>query len=279
MITAEEALRAGDLDAALAALQDKIRNQPADPKLRTFLFQLLAVRGDWDRALNQLKVVAEMEAAALPMAQAYREAILCERFRQAVFEGRQTPLVFGEPEDWIALLIQALGHTARGEHAQADALRAEAFEKAPATGGTLDGQPFAWIADADSRLGPVLEALLNGRYYWIPLHRIRRIDVEPPEDLRDFVWAPAHFEWTNGGELVGLIPTRYPGSEAAEDSAVRLARKTEWTELSDQTFIGLGQRMLATDNGETALLDVRQLVLDGPPEAGSEAAGPGGADA
>ena len=33
----------------------------------------------------------------------------------------------------------------------------------------IDGKAFAWMADADMRLGPVLEAVINGRYYWVPL--------------------------------------------------------------------------------------------------------------
>ena len=36
---------------------------------------------------------------------------------------------------------------------------------------------FEWIADADDRLGPVLEAIVNGRYYWVPFERVRRIQA------------------------------------------------------------------------------------------------------
>ena len=95
--------------------------------------------------------------------------------------------------------------------------------------------------------GPVLEAVVNGRYYWIPFSRMSRIEIEAPEDLRDLVWLPAHFEFVNGGESVGVIPTRYPGSQTSEDSAVRLARKTVWEEVSEGVFHGFGQRLLATD--------------------------------
>src|SRR6202043_684861 len=104
---------------------------------------------------------------------------------------------------------------------QADAIRAEAFEAAPATVGSLNGTVFEWIADADTRLGPVLEVLLNGAYYWVPYERIRGIAIEPPADARDLVWLPAEFTWSNAGTAFGLIPTRYPGSEASEDAAIR----------------------------------------------------------
>jgi type VI secretion system protein ImpE len=270
---AEEYLRQGNLSEALSELQNSIRQDPANVKYRIFLFQLLSVMGQWERALTQLSVAGEMDASTLAMVQTYREAIQCEAFRKSVFSGQRSPLVFGEPEHWIALLIEAARLTALGEVAQADALRDEAFEAAPTSQGTLttgsedasQTHSFQWIADADPRLGPMLEAIVNGRYYWIPFHRIRRIDLDPPADLRDVVWMPAHFVWSNGGETVGLIPTRYPGTESVEDDLLRLARKTEWTE-QDQTVAGWGQRMLATDVDEFSLMEIRQVTFEQPRE-------------
>ncbi|HEV2702964.1 MAG TPA: tetratricopeptide repeat protein, partial [Steroidobacteraceae bacterium] len=64
---AEAAFRAGDLAGALAALQLEVRGRPQDLKLRIFLAQLLMVLGQWDRALTQLSVVAELDALTLPM--------------------------------------------------------------------------------------------------------------------------------------------------------------------------------------------------------------------
>ena len=142
---------------------------------------------------DRLNVVGEMDATSLPMVQTYREAIRCELLRAEVFAGRRSPLVFGDPEPWVALLLDALRLTATAQYARARATREQAFEAAAAVAGTLDEQPFEWLADADPRLGPMLEAGLNGRYYWIPWQRIRAIQLEQPADLRDFVWAPAQF--------------------------------------------------------------------------------------
>lgn len=264
-VEAEQAIKEGNLAAALDALQAKVRGNPADVKQRVFLFQLLAVMGNWERALNQLEVAGDMDAAALPMRTMYREAVQCERFRAEVFAGRKSPVIFGEPPSWISHLIESNRHVADGKFAAASQLRDTAFEQAEATAGTIDGQPFQWIADADPRLGPVLEGIINGRYYWIPFTAIQSIDIEEPEDLRDLVWAPVHFTWTNGGEVVGLIPTRYPGSAQSEDDLIKLSRKTDWRECEDGTVLGLGQRMLATDAGEFALLDVRRIELQNEP--------------
>lgn len=256
---AERAVREGDLDAALANLQEQIRKNSAKADLRVFLFQLLSVMGQWERALTQLNVAADLDAGTLAMAQMYREAIRCEMLRAEVFAGKKSPLIFGEPEEWLALLIESLLVTGTERAGQAQSLRERAFEAAPTSPGTLDGQPFEWIADADMRLGPICEAIINGKYYWVPFARISRLDLEAPVDLRDVVWAPAHFLFANGGETVGVVPTRYPGSEASTDPHVRLSRKTLWTEDAPDVFFGLGQRVLTTDAGEHALMDVRSI--------------------
>jgi type VI secretion system protein ImpE len=218
------------------------------------------VIGDWDRAIAQLEVLGSLDASALPMVHTYRSAIQCERLRQSVLRGERSPLVFGDPEPWIALLVQALA-LGPGPSEQADALRAEAFAAAPASPGSLNGVEFEWIADADSRLGPVLEVLLNGAYYWVPMQRVAAMTVEPPADLRDLVWLPVRLTWTNGGQVEALIPTRYVGTETLLDDALKLARKTEWTAIGSEVFAGSGQRVLATSVEEVPLLSVRELVL------------------
>ncbi|RLW53691.1 MAG: virulence protein SciE type [gamma proteobacterium symbiont of Stewartia floridana] len=259
MTGAKELLQQGQLDQALETLQQSIRNAPSDTKLRVFLFQLLCVMGAWERALSQLQVAGDMDSLNLPMAQTYREAIRCELFRQEVFSGDKTPLIFGDPPEWTAFLVEAMKHTGKGEYSQAESLRNQAFELAPTTPGTIDGQAFEWIADADSRLGPMIEAIVNGRYYWIPMQRLKKVTMEAPEDLRDMVWTPAQLTFENEGESVALIPSRYPGTESASEPALKLSHKTEWQTPAEGVYLGLGQRMLATDQDDYPLLNVREI--------------------
>src|SRR5690606_18340776 len=154
-MTAEEALKAGQLEDALKALQDSVRQNPADPRLRRFLFQLHCVLGRWDKALTQLQVLADMDAESFLLASIFQPLIQCETLRAEVFQGKRSPIVFGEPEQWVGLLVQANALVSSGDIKAAKELQAQALEVAPATAGTLNGQPFEWIADADSRLGPV----------------------------------------------------------------------------------------------------------------------------
>lgn len=268
---AEAYLQSGDLEKTLAELKERIRKNPEKVALRTFLFQLLSVMGQWERAITQLNIAAEMDADVLLMAQVYRHALNCEVLRNSVFQGTRTPLSFGEPLAWMVWLMQIPGLLAAGQSKAAIDLRDQAFDAAPAISGRIDGQPFTWISDGDERLGPILEAIINGKYYWIPFERIRKIQIDKPANLRDVIWTGATFTWANEGQAVGLIPSRYPGSENEEDGALRLSRKTEWRDTGNNLFIGLGQRMLATDQGEYPLLDIREITfnhLDETPEEG-----------
>lgn len=261
MATPQELLAAGDPAQALAALQAQVREKPADPKLRVFLFQLLSVLGQWERAMAQLEVCGELDHGTLAMVQTYREAIKCEAVRGAVFAGKTTPVIFGKPSEWIALLVQALSHEAQGHPEQAQQLRTQAFDAAPTTAGSLNGEAFDWIADADSRLGPVLEVVLNGRYTWVPFDSLQAITIEAPEDLRDMVWAPVHLTFSNGGDSVALVPTCYPGTREQADGKLKLARATEWLPSGTDQYVGLGQRILSTSSAEMGLLEAREIKL------------------
>ena len=261
---AEESLRAGRLNEAQDALEQAIRSDPADAKLRVFFFQLLAILGQWDRALSQLRVAAQLDAINLLMAQMYEATLTCEALRSHVFSGERTPLIFGQPDPWMSWLVQANVLAAQGSYEGATELRQKALDAAPAIGGAVDDQSFEWLADADSRLGPMLEAIVDGKYYWVPFQAIKAIQISEPKDLCDFVWTPASFTWSNDGQSEGFIPTRYPGSETSEHDAVRLARRTEWVEKPAETYFGLGQRMLATEGQEYPILSVRRIDLHHP---------------
>jgi len=132
---------------------------------------------------------------------------------------------------------------------------------APVTSGTINGKEFEWIADADSRIGPFLEVFVNAGYYWVPFNRLASVRFEEPVDLRDLVWAPAQFTWANGGQAVGFVPSRYPATIESTDPAYLLCRRTDWDDVGQDTYFGIGQRVLATDGGEYSLLDVRTLEI------------------
>ena len=125
--------------------------------------------------------------------------------------------------------------------------------EAPTSAGILDAEPFEWIADADMRLGPVCEAIFNGRYYWVPMNRLACIRFEPPEDLRDQVWLPVHLDFTNGGaryatassNLYNPVQTPTPSTATRQDAKVYTENKFSGVALSD-TLGFFDDRLLLT---------------------------------
>ena len=262
MEQAEALLKAGDLDGCLKEVTARIRADSAAVLPRVFLFQLFCVLGEWERARRQLYVLKDMDAGTIPMFEVYDSVIQCEHMRSAVFAGKRSPLMFGKPSQWMADLAAALVALAEGRKDEAERLRDAAFDAAPTVSGQINGEDFEWLADADGRLGPVFEVFLNGHYYWVPVNAVASISFEPPADLRDLVWTPAEFRWANGGEAVGFIPTRYPGTEACDDNRLRLSRLTDWTEAGNELVLGHGQRILVTDQNDYPLLSVEKVSLN-----------------
>lgn len=259
---AEEALRQGDLKTCRELLFKHVRAKPEDLKARAFLFQFLCVLGDWDRAMKQMKLYAEMDETSLGFVAIYMAGVDAETARADVIAGKASPPVFGPPEAWIARLGEALKRDAAGETDLATALREDAYAEAPPRKGTVDGQPFEWITDADARFGPALEAVVDGAYHWLPFQHIAKLELEAPKDLRDLVWMEGALTLTNGGSFGILVPARYPGSEKSSDPATVMGRRTDWEEMAPGMYKGFGQKMLATDQADLSLMEVRVIEFE-----------------
>lgn len=232
--------KAGRLDEAIEALGVALRNDPGDVRRRTFLFELLCFAGAFDRAEKQLDVLASASSEAEMGAWLYRSAIHGERVRQEMFEEELFPVVEPPP--------------------------------APVSG-TLNGEPFETLTDADPRIGARLEVFAAGEYTWIPFQHLSQVRMDPPKRLRDLLWAPVRVEPTEEmselelGEV--LVPVLAPLSWQAEDEAVRLGRVTEWAELADGEVAPLGQKLLLVDGEAVPILELRELVIEGPSSSGA----------
>lgn len=228
---ARELYHAGKLDEAIESLNAELRSDPTDVQRRTFLFELLGFAGEFDRAEKQLDVVAQSSRDAGAGAMLYRSAIHAERIRQRMFEAGDLP----------------------------------AGPTADPPAGTLNGERFETLADADPRIGARLEIFAAGQYTWIPLGHIASVRMFPPKRVRDLLWAPATvqvgpgFDGVELGEV--LIPAMAPLSWRHSDEAVRLGRVTEWQPLEGGEQAPVGQKMLLVDGEVFPILEVRELEI------------------
>lgn len=245
----------------IAQVQDAIRQKPAEGKLRIHLFQLYAQDGRWQKALAQLQIAAQINGDYQLLAQAYRLAIRAELFREDVFLGLRSPSILGQPGQWISYLKEALLADASGDVAKAQDLRMLALDEASAVPGQVDAQAFMWIADADARLGPVLEVFVSGVYYWLPLDAISELRLEAPADLRDLVWMPAQLTLVNEGKHAVLLPARYPLLGENIEDGHRQSRLTTWIGRGPAQ-LGMGVKLFVTNDAEMSMLDLRHLQFD-----------------
>ena len=70
----------------------------------------------------------------------------------------------------------------------------------------------------DDLTAGVLEVVTStGKYYWIGLEQIIRLEFAPPKTVRDLLWRQADLEVKKGPTGVVYIPVLYPGSAQHED--------------------------------------------------------------
>ncbi len=231
MASSQALYAAGQLGAAIEALGVELRNFPADAQRRTFLFELLTFAGDWSRAQKQLDVLAKNGHMAEAGTMLYRSAIEAERVREHMFDTGDFPTT-----------------------------------AAPSpVGGTLNGEPFTSIEDADARLGARLEVIAGGRYLWIPFAHLASLTMPAPARLRDLHWAPAQLRTGPSvadkelGEI--LLPALSVGAWRHADDDIRLGRATDWEDLPSGDFAPVGQKLLRVDDRLVPLVDVRELVI------------------
>ena len=228
---ARELFQAGRLDEAIESLGVELRRDPTDAQRRAFLFELLSFAGNHERAEKQLDVLGTASTQAGIGALTYKAALQADRLRTEMFT--------------------------RGELPTGPAPAAVA--------GTLNGEPFTSLEDADPRVGARLEVFAGGQYLWLPLEHVASRRMEPPARLRDLLWSPAKlltgpgFRGVELGEV--LLPVLTPLAATHPDPLVRLGRMTVWEELPDGRPAPAGQRLLLVDGEEVPLLELRELVI------------------
>ncbi len=240
-MTALALYREGKLREAIKALGEEVRSNPLDAKRRTFLFELLLFAGEYDRAEKQLDFLAGANAEASAGTMLYRSALHAERTRQSMFSNRETPPVKQET----------------------------------VFGGHWNGTAFGEISDSDPRIGANLEVFLAGSYTWIPIHYLRRLEIEPPAGLRDLMWARARVETSPEFRLQELgevlLPALCPLSSRHADETVHLGRESVWETDDVYGEIPYGAKIMVIDGVDVPLLEIRSVEWSVPEKESQDA--------
>jgi type VI secretion system protein ImpE len=266
MNEAKDLFAAGRVNEAIEQLLRQVKANPNDAGARTFLFELSCLVGDWERAERQLDVLGHQSTKAQLGVMVYRANINAERERQRVFTEGGQPHFLREPPAYIDLHVEALRQLNNGQTAEARATLDRAEEERPAIAGKLNGQPFEDFRDYDDFVAPVLELIVKDKYVWLPLQQIKSIQITPPKQLRDMIWASARIEASDGTVGEVYLPTLYAGTSGAENDQVRLGRMTQWKQFSDDLYMAQGLRLFLIDGEDKTVFEASQVDFSGSQE-------------
>lgn len=259
MATAKELLDAGKLRAAIEELTDKVKASPSDTRQRISLFELLLFAGDWERAERQVDVIAHQSMESGLGVQVYRNNIKAERERERLFSDGLRPHFISVPPAYVELHLSAINRVREGNIREARETLDRAEEERPAFGGAINGREFSDFRDYNDLVGPVLEAIVQDQYTWIPFEQISLLEIGAPRQLRDLVWTPARIEATDGTSGEIYIHTLYEGSGNHADDQVKLGRMTDWKDAGEGLYLASGSRLFLIDGEDRALLEARKI--------------------
>lgn len=268
-------LAASRLDDAISALQEQLRESPANTDLRALLIELLCINNDLERADEQLgflmKHHPELGVGTINL----RQLIRAQQARRAFHQGLAcndiviecTPVTDqaassnGADRSAAAKALLAIQyHIANADNDAATSAALELEEhRAPSWFwlDTADTDPVP-VRDCDDSLNSYLEGLgTDGKYYLWSWQRIDSVDIAPPATLLERVWRRASVVLDDGRQGEVFLPMSYVNSHSAHQ---RLGRESDWHARTPRFVTGQGQKMLLAGEDAIALNQIKRLV-------------------
>lgn len=262
-MTASERYQAGDLSGAIAAITEEVKKTPTDTSKRGFLCELLCFNGDLERADQQLDTIGKQDPQAVLGLALFRQLIRAEQARQQFYSDGRVPEFLGEATPALRLHLEASIAYREGNLAEAARLLNEAEEARPKISGTCDGAPIADLRDLDDRTSSFFEVLTStGKYYWVPMERVKAVEVKKPERPRDLLWLQASMAVADGPEGDVYLPTIYAGTHADPDEKARLGRVTDWKGGDGAPVTGIGLRTFLVGDDARTILELGELEFE-----------------
>jgi type VI secretion system protein ImpE len=262
-MNAREFYEAGQLQEAIKAQNDEVKQHPADTTRRGLLCELLCFAGNLDRADVQLETLGHQDAQSIPGISMFRHLVRAEQARQQFYSEGRVPEFLGQPSPVLQLHLQASIQIREGNIAAASELLHQAEDERPKPTGECNGKRFEDFRDLDDLNASFFEVLTsNGKYYWIPTERVELIEFRPPARPRDLLWQRVHMIVTDGPDGEVYLPTLYAGTHALEDDQLRLGRATDWTGGEGSPVRGVGQRTFLIGDEALSILELQTVTFD-----------------
>lgn len=261
MQEAKALLDAGDLNGAVQATLNFVKDNPTNHQARTFLFELSLFSGDWDRANRQLDALGHQDANAMVGTLIYRQCIEAEKKRQRFFSDGLKPEFLSDPPDYVYGLLTANNRLREGNIEEARQILDQTEEDRPAFPCTVNGAQAEDFRDYNDLTAGIMEAIIKDSYVWVPFDQIEKITINKPQSLRDLFWLQGAMETTNGTNGEVFFPTLYVNSFKHNNDQVRLGRMTDWNDLGSELFIGEGTKLFWINGQDRPLLELEEIIF------------------
>lgn len=267
MSSSSELFQAGKLSEAIDAAIADVKASPSDTGIRYFLAELLCISGDLERADRQLDTLFQQADEKAIQVVLVRNLVRAEQARQQFYaEGRLPEFLFDIP-DYLRLHLDASIALREGNHAEASSNLSKAEEQRPKPAGTHVAEDdtetaFDDFRDLDDLMAPVLEVLTgSGKYYWLPIDRVRKIEFRAPKRPLDLLWRSVAMDVEDGPQGEVYLPAIYFGGEQTEEQ-LKLGRGTDWSEPDHGPVRGEGQRTFLCGENDMTIMQLHTLVFN-----------------
>lgn len=247
-----------DLKTKLSEMIELVRSNPDNQEHRLALIQYQCLCAKWEQALKQIGQYQKLfPDTQKPLMLYLIENISAEIRRQAVFKTQQKPKTLEQHASKLDILQKQLSLVAHVSEQKNKAL----VDDYTVLSENIDGSPVHitylladksvsemdsdWIMDGDVRTAFVYEYFYQGHYYWQTWDSIENISFKAPSSLLDIIWRASEIKFTNGECIQCTSPARYtvmPGEETAWSDLLMKCSQTDWIEIAEQLFTGVGQK-------------------------------------
>lgn len=260
---AKDLYSAGKLAEAIDAQAEEVKRKPTDVEARGFLAELISLSGNVERAELQLDALARQAPESQMGASLFRQLLRAEAWRQDFHAKGRVPELIAPVSPYVRAQLEASIAVREGKEREATSALAAAEEIRPhARGRHADGE-FEDFRDLDDLIAGVLEVLTsNGKYYWVPIDRVRSIEFRAPVRPRDLLWRRANVEVEDGPEGEVFLPSIYVAPAGAlVDDALRLGRRTDWVGITSEPVRGVGLRTFLVGDEDRTILQLGELTF------------------
>jgi type VI secretion system protein ImpE len=263
MANAKELLEEGKLSEAIQAMNDEVKRNPTDIQRRGLLVEMLCASGRLDRADAQLEVILQQDAKAALGVALLRQMIRAETARRDFYSAGRLPEFVDVPPPYVQKYIEASIRAREKHPGEAKELVGQAEAERPRVKGSCNGRPFDDLRDLDDMTAAVFEVLTStGKYYWIPVERVRSIEFRKPERLRDLIWRRAAMSVESGPDGEVFLPATYCPIDSETDDRALLGRLTEWRGGDAEPMRGVGQVSFLVGDESVPIMQMQSLTFE-----------------